>query len=63
MNEDLKYVTSIIESAEPYTGELLVMLPVARVRAVLAEIERLNRIIENYRSLETLPTLGRYIDE
>jgi hypothetical protein len=63
MNEDLKYVTSIIESAERYTGELLVMLPVARVRAVLAEIERLNRIVAEYRSRETLPTLGRFVDE
>jgi hypothetical protein len=58
MNEDLKYVTSIIESAERYTGELLVMLPVARVRAVLAEIERLNRIVATYRERETLPFIG-----
>jgi hypothetical protein len=54
---DIEFIAQMVQHAD-YTGEQMITLRVPRVRALLAEIERLNRIVAEYRSRETLPFVG-----
>lgn len=54
---DIEFIAQMVQHAE-YTGEPMLTLRVERVRSLLREYERLSRIVDEYRSRETLPTLG-----